>query len=102
VTPHPRHDFFLDDPTHVRPVTPDSLKLFSQALNRECIAKGGANSLLALYLGVDFELQVIRCTPSSHWFRLHPGPVDHDLIMRESAIYSNLIEQIEMTLKVVK
>ena len=27
--PHPRHDTFLYDPTHVRPVTPESFGLFA-------------------------------------------------------------------------
>ena len=32
--PDPRHESFLGDPTHVRPVTLDTLALFSQAFNR--------------------------------------------------------------------
>ncbi|HJM52112.1 MAG TPA: hypothetical protein QGF63_20040 [Alphaproteobacteria bacterium] len=33
--PHPRHDDFINDPTHVRPVTPEMLALFDLELNRE-------------------------------------------------------------------
>src|SRR5665213_561124 len=33
--PHPRHDNFIGDPTHVRPVTPQMLALFSKRLNEE-------------------------------------------------------------------
>ena len=33
IVPHFRHQFFYDDPTHVRVVTPLGLQLFSQKLN---------------------------------------------------------------------
>src|SRR5271154_2869493 len=33
--PHPRHDDFIDDPTHVRAVTPALLTLFSKKANQE-------------------------------------------------------------------
>ena len=43
VVPHPRHDHFLQDPTHVRVVTPEGLNMFSQAANRRLIAPAGPN-----------------------------------------------------------
>jgi hypothetical protein len=54
--PHPRNDHFLNDPTHVRAITPGLLALFSK---RSCLhwqKLGLANTPLALYLGVDFEI----------------------------------------------
>lgn len=103
IVPHYRHDFFFDDPTHVRVVTPMGLSLFSQTLNREWIEKKAANSPLGLYLDVDFELIETYYTPSSHWFTLHPeSEVDLALLLSESVFYNNLIEQIEMVLQVVK
>ncbi len=57
VVPHPRHDNFLSDPTHVRPITPLLLGLFSRRLNLEWQAGGASNSPLALYHGVNFELR---------------------------------------------
>jgi len=54
--PHPRHDNFLGDPTHVRPITPQVLTLFSRSENDRWARTGAANSPLAHYLGVDFEL----------------------------------------------
>jgi predicted SAM-dependent methyltransferase len=32
--PHPRSDYFLADPTHVRPIMPGTLELFSPHLER--------------------------------------------------------------------
>lgn len=40
VVPHHRHDNLLHDPTHVRPITPYGLSMFSQRLNREWQATG--------------------------------------------------------------
>lgn len=54
--PHPRHDNFVGDPTHVRPITPDLLRLFDRELNEAWQAKGAANTPLALYTGVDFRV----------------------------------------------
>jgi len=53
--PHPRHDLFLDDPTHVRVVTLGSLYLFNQRLNDEWRRLHYPNSPLGQYLGIDFE-----------------------------------------------
>lgn len=53
--PHPRHDNFIGDPTHVRVVNAQVMSLFSR---RNCLAwkaAGYSNSPLALYHGVDFE-----------------------------------------------
>lgn len=55
--PHPRHDNFQDDPTHVRAISPQSMTLFSKKANDQWKANGDANSPLAHQLGVDFELE---------------------------------------------
>ena len=55
--PHPRHDNYLGDPTHVRPITPQSLGLFDKEKNKEWVAGGvSAATPLALYIGVDFYI----------------------------------------------
>jgi hypothetical protein len=54
--PHPRHDHFINDPTHVRPISPQLLSLFSKRLNDEWKEKGISNTPLAHQLGVDFEI----------------------------------------------
>ena len=66
--PHPRHDNFINDPTHVRVITPGMLSLFDRKINDEVKALGGANTRLAHYLGVDFFLesqQMVLCEPYS-------------------------------------
>lgn len=54
--PHPRHDSFVNDPTHVRAITPQMMELFDRPLNELWRERGVANTPLSLYLDVDFEL----------------------------------------------
>lgn len=64
--PHPRHDDFINDPTHVRIITPSTLSLFDRRVNDEIKALKGANTRLAHYLDVDFFLEsqeLVLCEP---------------------------------------
>ena len=54
--PHPRHDDFLNDPTHVRPITLEGLILFSKTKNMEWDKNNYTNYPLGIYLDVDFEI----------------------------------------------
>jgi hypothetical protein len=101
--PHHRSDRFFHDPTHVRPITPVGLSMFSKRLNREWQAHGKAFTLLALYLNVDFELIHVSYTPSEIWYERYPQKASNtELLLKESEIYCNLIKDVEMTLMAVK
>jgi hypothetical protein len=54
--PHPRHEHFLWDPTHVRPITVEGLQAFDQAHNRAWVERNFANTPLGLYMGVDLRI----------------------------------------------
>ncbi len=54
--PHPRHDSFMHDPTHVRIITPVGLSMFDREMNEQWIAEKASNTTLALYCGVDFKI----------------------------------------------
>lgn len=58
--PHPRHDDFISDPTHVRAITPAGLKLFDREHNKAWQEAGKANTPLALYTGVDFYMKSLQ------------------------------------------
>jgi predicted SAM-dependent methyltransferase len=55
--PHPRHDDFINDPTHVRMITPDLLTLFDRKMNDQWKRDKFSNSPLAHYLAVDFFIE---------------------------------------------
>lgn len=56
VVPHHRHDYFLNDPTHKRPITVDGMLLFSKKHNQYCIDINDGSSKLGMFYNVDFEI----------------------------------------------
>jgi hypothetical protein len=101
--PHPRHDDFLGDPTHVRAITPKMLALFDRQLCDQTVAAGGANTPLAHYLGVDFELTRTSTVIDEPYFsRYQRGDLsreDLELLIRS---HFNVVREFRMTLSVRK
>jgi hypothetical protein len=103
VVPHPRHDNFLGDPTHVRAIVSDNLMLFSQAFNRECLARGAANTPLGLYLGVDLTVESISYDLAAPWKELHEQQkVTAAELQNAIRSYNNVIQQITMVARAIK
>jgi hypothetical protein len=101
--PHPRHDVFLNDPTHVRAVTRESLELFSLAKNREWAASGAANTQLARFLGIDFAIVSAMQRPSEPWLsRYARGEIDAQALADAARHFNNVIEEITVVLRAVK
>lgn len=101
--PHPRHDNFISDPTHVRAITPMTLQLFDLDLNRHWQKTGAANSPLAIYLNVNFKLIHTNITLEPEQLEeLQAGRLSNqqisDLIKRSN----NIASEYRFTLKVVK
>lgn len=55
--PHPHHDHFIIDPTHVRPVMMEFFPMLSKKINQEWIDTKKASTPLAIHWGVNFELE---------------------------------------------
>jgi hypothetical protein len=101
--PHPRHDDFITDPTHVRVVTPDSLGLFSKANNLEWKRLGAANSPLGLYLDVDFEVLSTSFILDAPWQeQRQAGVLSDEQVFLAIRQYNNVVKEIHMQVKVVK
>lgn len=101
--PHPRHDDFINDPTHVRMITPDSFSLFSKSENRKWIEGGFPNSPLGLYLDVDFEIVNTTYFVDPVWAQKRENKefTESD-VYQASRMYNNVIKGTRMILKVVK
>jgi SAM-dependent methyltransferase len=93
--PHPRHDHFLGDPTHVRVVTPEVLSLFSKKNCASWAKAGAANTPLAVYADVDFELLETR-------FLVDPEFKDKPNVEHLAKHWNNVVQEIRMVLGVVK
>jgi hypothetical protein len=103
VVPHPRHDDFLADPTHVRAFTPDCFELFSQKNNREWKEKGGSNTPLGLYLNVDFQTKRKEIVVVDSWYaKLKSGEITDSELRFAIEHYNNVVKQIEVRLVVNK
>jgi hypothetical protein len=102
--PHPFHDDFVSDPTHVRPITPMTLSLFDREKNLQWRKQGAANSTLALQCGVDFRITDFKN-------RLEPPAMSalqqleqRDMMLAQSFFNfgRNLISEMWFKLKVIK
>ncbi len=101
--PHPRHDHFIIDPTHCRVITPETLIMFSKKMNRHWQKIGAANSQLALFLDVDFELRKQELTFDPVWQeKLEKGQITEDALMEISRLYNNVIMEYRMQWQVIK
>jgi predicted SAM-dependent methyltransferase len=103
IVPHPRHDFYLNDPTHVRPVTPEGLAHFSQKINRKWISGNAANTPLGVYLGIDFDIVNSKHTLDELWLaRMQRGQISNAELEQAARQFNNVIMQTTIELKAVK
>ena len=101
--PHPRHDHFINDPTHVRPITPDGLMLFSQSKNREWVERGVPNTPLGLHLGIDFEVESVNLLPDEPWrTRFDNGEIDSRQLADAARQFNNVVREVTVVLRTVK
>lgn len=101
--PHPRHDSFIGDPTHVRIISPDVLGLFSKRNNDEWQSTGAANSPLAHYLGVDFETEATEISLDEPYLSLHAqGRMTFDQILLAMKEKNNVATEFRLKVRVRK
>jgi hypothetical protein len=101
--PHPRHDNFLSDPTHVRPVTPAGFTMFSQKANLDWIAAKASNTPLGIYTGVDFEIVSVQAVLAEPWrTQATKKTISNEDLHRATTLYNNVIEQFTIVLTAVK
>ena len=101
--PHPRHDTFLYDPTHVRAVTPEMLVMFDTQVNEQWARANVANTPLGLYLGVD--LQTVEATmvlDEPYLSQLRTGALKSEEISRLARERNNVIVECRIQLRVRK
>lgn len=101
--PHPRHDNFINDPTHVRPITPQMLSLFDRELNDRWVAAGAHATPLAHYTGIDFRtVSAELVLEEPYATQLKTGeitPADAD---RLAATLNNAIREVRVVLEARK
>ena len=101
--PHPRHDDFLHDATHVRVVTIEGLSMFSRKNCEEWIAAGNANTPLALIAGVDFEMVESELVLDEPWqSRFDLKALSRTELLVAIKQHNNVVKESRAVLRVVK
>ena len=101
--PHPRHDDYIIDPTHVRPILPDQFFLFSKSQNEKWKKEGCANTPLADYLDVDFEITDTQWILDTDWkVKLKSGEITSDKLVHLAKHQFNIVKEVQVTLRVIK
>ena len=101
--PHPRHDNFLSDPTHVRPITADVLRLYDQSLNKEWEKSNIANTPLGLICGVDFSVENTHFVLEAEYQqKVAEGLLSDDEIWSLIRERSNIVREIQITWRAIK
>lgn len=97
--PHPRHDNFLGDPTHVRAITPQQLTLFDRQLNDAWVAGGVSSATpLAHYLNVDFQIVNVTTVLDSVYYQKYvSGELTLDQINQKARELNNVIGEYHIT-----
>ena len=101
--PHPRHDDFITDPTHVRVITPAVFSMFDKRLNREWIESGAANTPLGIYWNVDFEIKRIEYSLDEPYrSQVARGELSSEQIAVIARERNNIVKEITILLVAVK
>ncbi len=101
--PHPHHNDFLMDPTHVRPIIADQFFMFSKKKNREWRDEGAANTPLADILNVDFDVQEVQSVPDVYWLeKLQRGEISPEDLALKAQHQVNIIKEVTIHLIAVK
>ena len=101
--PHPRHDDFIGDPTHVRAITPAMMTLFDREKNDEWKAAGRANTPLSHYTGVDLRLTQTRMRLAPRYqAQLDAGQVSEAQLLELIDERLNVVAEIKMRFRVRK
>ena len=101
--PHPRHDDFLTDPTHVRPILPEQFHMFSKRHNRDWREEGFANTPLAEYLDVDFEVEDVQWVPDDLLApAIKSGELSIDELAHMARHQNNVLKEAKIVLRVRK
>jgi ubiquinone/menaquinone biosynthesis C-methylase UbiE len=103
IVPHPRHDDFLSDPTHVRPITIDLLKLYDKELNKKWENEGHYNTPLGLIHGVNFKILKADLKLDEKYKKLIvEKKISQADIFEITKKYNNVVKEMKILWSVVK
>lgn len=99
--PHHRSEIFFGDPSHVRPITVESMQLFSKKYNEEHIKLYNSSSGFGIKCDVDFEIVQYAFNPYPKWaerFKSLTNEQIEEIVMD----YNNVFHETVIIMKAVK
>jgi hypothetical protein len=101
--PHFRGDGYWGDPTHVRPITPTIMGLFSKKNCRMFAERGWPNTPLADYLDIDLEVENVSFALMPYWAqRLQRDEISRADLDQVINTQWNVVDEITMTVRKVQ
>ncbi len=101
--PHPRHDNFLADPTHVRPILPLGLSLLDKQRNRLDLERNGRESKLGLMLDVNFVIEQVEYLADGEiQMQIQNNKISQQDLDRLLKFQNNICEEIYILWRVIK
>ena len=95
--PHPRHDDFISDPTHVRPITILGLQLYDKNLNEKWEKMNAANTPLALIHGVNFIIKDVNFVLEKNYIKLLENKeIDQNELQEYIKKYNNVVKEMKI------
>ena len=95
--PHPRHDDFISDPTHVRPITILGLQLYDKSLNERWEKMNAANTPLALIHGVNFNIKDVKYVLEDNYIKLlESKEIDQNELQEYIKKYNNVVKEMKI------
>ena len=101
--PSPWHWNYISDPSHVRPVTPDGLNLFSKEHCQNCIDNGNSETPFAIIYDVDLRPHDTVWKYDQMWYnKIKKGEVQQSQMEEFHSMYRNVVTEFQILLAVVK
>ena len=98
--PSPWHWNYISDPSHVRPVTPDGLNLFSKEHCQRCIDNGTSETPYAMIYDIDLRPHDVDWKLDQYWKVKAENSGDN--LEELHYMYRNVIQDYQFFLAVVK
>jgi hypothetical protein len=101
--PHPRSDNFINDPTHVRIITPALLGTLDMNNCAFWEKVGASNTQLARYWGVNFQTIASSIVPEEKYLKaLESGKLTQEELMDMVETRFNIASEYQIKLKAIK
>ena len=101
--PHPNHNDFISDPTHVRPITVLGLQLYDKELNKKWEIMNAANTPLALIYNVNFKILSANFNLETKYMTLlKEKKISEDDLKEYIDKYNNVVKEMDIKWRVIK